>query len=150
MICAAFVHASIASGTTAISSSDPSAFLRYSFARACDLSLNGGSVSLKRTARSTTGTTLPRTLMTPRSEGGIIGTLGTSFVWHIAQTVQRSNDLYLDLAARQTGTALGNANARVRWMTDIETAIHGLLLAGDSSTTILTGGHILRKCCKCS
>src|SRR5437660_4206150 len=29
-------------------------------------------------------------------------------------------------------------------------AIRGLLLVGDFSTTILTGGHVLRECSKCS
>jgi hypothetical protein len=29
-------------------------------------------------------------------------------------------------------------------------AIRGLLLVGDKSTTILTGGHVLRECRKCN
>src|SRR5215213_9275823 len=32
----------------------------------------------------------------------------------------------------------------------ILSAIRGLLLVGDSSTTILTGGYVLRECCNCS
>ncbi|RXR29863.1 flagellar hook-associated protein FlgK [Sphingobium fluviale] len=38
-------------------------------------------------------------------------------------SVERANDIYLDAAARQTGTALGYANSRVRWLSDMETAI---------------------------
>jgi flagellar hook-associated protein 1 FlgK len=38
-------------------------------------------------------------------------------------SVSRSNDMYLDASARQTGMALGNSNARVRWLTEIETAL---------------------------
>lgn len=37
--------------------------------------------------------------------------------------VNRANDIYLDATARQTGMALGYSNARVRWLTDIETAV---------------------------
>jgi flagellar hook-associated protein 1 FlgK len=37
--------------------------------------------------------------------------------------VNRANDIYLDATARQTGMSLGYANSRVRWLTDIETAI---------------------------
>tara|TARA_B110001454_G_scaffold182845_1_gene177574 strand:+ start:651 stop:1988 length:1338 start_codon:yes stop_codon:yes gene_type:complete len=38
-------------------------------------------------------------------------------------SVDRANDIYLDAAARQTGTALGYSNSRVRWLSDMETAI---------------------------
>lgn len=38
-------------------------------------------------------------------------------------SVDRANDIYLDAAARQTGTALGYANSRVRWLSDMETAL---------------------------
>lgn len=38
-------------------------------------------------------------------------------------SVERANDIYLDAAARQTGTALGYSNSRVRWLSDMETAI---------------------------
>lgn len=38
-------------------------------------------------------------------------------------SVSRANDPYLDATARQTGMALGYANSRVKWLTDMETAI---------------------------
>lgn len=38
--------------------------------------------------------------------------------------VDRANDIYLDAAARQTGTALGYSSSRVRWLSDMETALH--------------------------
>jgi flagellar hook-associated protein 1 FlgK len=38
--------------------------------------------------------------------------------------VNRANDPYLDATARLTGTALASANARLRWQTDIETALN--------------------------
>ena len=38
-------------------------------------------------------------------------------------SVDRANDIYLDAAARLTGMALGNSNSRVRWLSDMETAL---------------------------
>lgn len=37
--------------------------------------------------------------------------------------VSRANDSYLDATARQTGSSLGSASTRLRWLTDIETAL---------------------------
>ncbi len=48
--------------------------------------------------------------------------------------VNRANDPYLDATARLTGTAMGSANARMRWLSDIETGLD------DSDTGI---GHLL-------
>ncbi len=45
-------------------------------------------------------------------------------------SVDRATDPYLDAAMRTTGTALGSATARLRWLTDAETAMN------DSSTGI--------------
>lgn len=39
-------------------------------------------------------------------------------------SVNRANDPYLDATVRLTGTALGSADARLRWQTDIETALN--------------------------
>ncbi|HEX5536654.1 MAG TPA: flagellar hook-associated protein FlgK [Sphingobium sp.] len=47
----------------------------------------------------------------------------TSFGGSEVVGVARSNDSYLDATVRQTGQSLGSANARLRWLTDIETAI---------------------------
>jgi flagellar hook-associated protein 1 FlgK len=44
--------------------------------------------------------------------------------------VKRATDPYLDATVRSTGTALGSATARLRWLTDAETALN------DSSTGI--------------
>jgi flagellar hook-associated protein 1 FlgK len=44
--------------------------------------------------------------------------------------VKRATDPYLDATVRSTGTALGSATARLRWLTDSETALN------DSSTGI--------------
>jgi flagellar hook-associated protein 1 len=37
--------------------------------------------------------------------------------------VNRANDPYLDASARLTGTSLGNADARLRWLSDMEVAL---------------------------
>lgn len=48
--------------------------------------------------------------------------------------VNRANDPYLDATARLTGNALASANTRLRWQTDIETALN------DDDTGV---GHLL-------
>ena len=49
-------------------------------------------------------------------------------------SVNRANDPYLDATARMTGTALASADARLRWLSDIETGLD------DSDTGV---GHLL-------
>ena len=44
----------------------------------------------------------------------------------------------------------GRRSSLIRSRTDETLTIRGLLLVGEQSTTILTGGHVLRKCRKCS
>lgn len=48
----------------------------------------------------------------------------TSFGGVEIASVGRANDPYLDATARLTGTALGSADTRLRWLTDIETALN--------------------------
>lgn len=53
--------------------------------------------------------------------------------------VSRANDSYLDATARQTGTALGSADTRLRWLTDIETAIKDDTLGVGGSLSTMYG-----------
>lgn len=46
-----------------------------------------------------------------------------SFGGSVVAGVQRANDPYLDANVRMTGTALASANARLRWLSDLETAL---------------------------
>jgi flagellar hook-associated protein 1 len=58
----------------------------------------------------------------------------TSFGGVDIARVNRANDPYLDATARLTGTALGSVTSRLRWQSDIETALD------DSDTGV---GHLL-------
>ena len=51
----------------------------------------------------------------------------------------RANDPYLDASARQTGMSLGSANTRLRWLTDIETALGDDTLGVGGSLTTMFG-----------
>ncbi len=51
----------------------------------------------------------------------------------------RANDPYLDAAARQTGMSLAGANTRLRWLTDIETALSDDTLGVGGSLTTMFG-----------
>ncbi|CAN5444769.1 N/A [soil metagenome] len=48
---------------------------------------------------------------------------GTTFGGVEVSSVNRANDTYLDASARLTGTTLASADARLRWQSDIETAL---------------------------
>lgn len=53
--------------------------------------------------------------------------------------VVRMNDEYLDIAARNTGNALANADQRARWMSDIQTALNdGSLGVGQRMTAMFS------------
>lgn len=53
--------------------------------------------------------------------------------------VLRATDPYLDLAARNTSTALGSADQRARWMSDIETSLNdGSLGVGQRMTAMFS------------
>lgn len=51
----------------------------------------------------------------------------------------RANDPYLDATARQTGMSLANANTRLRWLTDIETALSDDTLGVGGSLSTMFG-----------
>ena len=52
---------------------------------------------------------------------------------------QRSNDPYLDATARQTGMSLGSASARLRWLSDVETALGDDALGVGGSLSTMYG-----------
>lgn len=62
-----------------------------------------------------------------------------NFGGSVVNGVVRANDTYLDATSRMTGAALGNANARLRWQTDIETALNDDSLGVGSSLSNLYG-----------
>lgn len=51
----------------------------------------------------------------------------------------RANDPYLDATARQTGMSLASANTRLRWLTDIETALSDDTLGVGGSLSTMFG-----------
>lgn len=53
--------------------------------------------------------------------------------------VSRSNDAYLDTTARLTGQALGSASTRLRWLSDIETALGDDALGVGGSLSTMYG-----------
>ena len=53
--------------------------------------------------------------------------------------VSRSNDIYLDATARQTGQAFSNASTRLRWLSDIETALGDDALGVGGSLSTMYG-----------
>jgi len=53
--------------------------------------------------------------------------------------VARANDPYLDATARLTGSSLGSSNARLRWLSDIETALNDDALGVGASISEMYG-----------
>lgn len=51
----------------------------------------------------------------------------------------RANDPYLDATARQTGTSLGSASTRLRWLSDVETALNDDTLGVGGSLSTMYG-----------
>lgn len=51
----------------------------------------------------------------------------------------RANDPYLDATARQTGTSLGSASTRLRWLTDIQTGLNDDTLGVGGSLNTMFG-----------
>jgi flagellar hook-associated protein 1 FlgK len=62
-----------------------------------------------------------------------------NFGGSVVNGVVRANDSYLDATSRLTGASLGNANARLRWQTDIETALNDDSLGVGSSLSNMYG-----------
>ncbi|MCB2015785.1 MAG: flagellar hook-associated protein FlgK [Sphingobium sp.] len=53
--------------------------------------------------------------------------------------VSRANDPYLDATARLTGSSLGSANTRMRWLSDVETALNDDALGVGNSLSNMYG-----------
>lgn len=94
-------------------------------ANAASEGYNRRTVVLQESAAS--GTTEP--LYVPRAQFGGSEVVG----------VVRSNDLYLDATARQTGMANSNASTRLRWLTDVETALNDDTLGVGGSLSTMYG-----------
>ncbi len=69
---------------------------------------------------------------------------GVAFGGVTTSKVTRFADTYLDGAARATGTALGSAEQRARWMTDIQTALNdGPLGVGQQTSGMFSAAERL-------
>jgi flagellar hook-associated protein 1 FlgK len=63
----------------------------------------------------------------------------TAFGGALVDGISRANDMYLDAAARQTSSALGNVDQRARWMSDVEQALNdGDLGVGKRMTSMFS------------